>query len=64
LQAAPFWLTFGVRSAVHRGVAVPKGKLNLPDFIFAGYLSRAESEAATTDNPKRIGAFTINEDKQ
>jgi hypothetical protein len=44
------------RSAVHRGVAVPRGKLNLPHFFFDDTYPVPSRKPAATDNPDWIGA--------
>jgi hypothetical protein len=47
-----------LRSAVHPGVAVPKGKLNLPHFFLSDtYPVPSQKPAATDQSEKWIGAL-------
>ena len=62
LQPALCWNTFPIRSAVHPGVAVPKGKLNLPHFFSTNTYPVPSRKPAATDNPKLDRR--IHEDKQ
>jgi hypothetical protein len=47
-----------IRSAVHPGVAVPKGKLNLPHLFSTDTYPVPSRKPATTDNPNGSAHFT------